>query len=360
MSEFDDDEFHLREANARTTAGEGRATKNLLKRFINRGGLLYRWMVRIVVPYYWKPIIASMILRTGGTLAEAASFLVAAQLLIHWTMVEGEFPGLLDSPLLIGGGMLVTMLLAGTLCSYFGEKIAIRVMVDLETNCFVRAVDFVHRLKLGGTQVSRLEERDLFFSAPRFMGRTIKQCIGVGSSVVLTVVGAVVCVITFPILSAILSLIFLLTIPAYAYHAFHSTWVGHRFRDTAPAHAVAKKELYAKWSRYEQFTPEQLYDEAVLDTGYSSFMNVYGQRLAISPISQLIVNGTMAISILATLLWLGASLQLNSETMPQLVIYLVFVRVFFSGLKGIIGALQIIASFVPNYLLYLNLDPRMK
>src|SRR5690606_20311717 len=127
--------------------------------------------------------------------------------------------------------------------------------------------------------------------APRFMGRTVLQGIGVGSSIVLVVVGAVVCAATFPVLSGILALIFLLTSPAYVYHALHATRVGHRFRGTASEHSVSKKELCAKWSENESVDPAQLYDDAMADPGYSSFLSAYGERLAISPVSRLIVNG---------------------------------------------------------------------
>jgi ABC-type multidrug transport system fused ATPase/permease subunit len=333
----------------------------LPRKFLTRAALLTRWLTRIVLPRYWKPLIGAMALMTVGALAEAASFLVAAHLLID-TAAGGEqaLPNVVGNPLVLAGVLLVVLLLAGALCSYAGSRLAISAVLDFETISFAHAVGIARELEGRGTKLTAVQHKELLSSAPHVMGRTILQCVGLGTSAVLALVGAAVCVAVFPELSMLLGVILFISAPVFIYHTMHSTNVGHRARETASRHAAARKAISSKWLSREHFDPVALKAEAIGEDDYLDFFNAFGQRLMISPLSRLLVNSALAICIVTSLLWMAATLELNRETVGRLVVFLIFLRVFFTGIRSIITAVQVIASFVPYFLAFLIADPRMR
>lgn len=334
--------------------------RGALRKFVARASLLRRWLRRIVLPGYWKPLVGAMALMTAGTLAEAASFLVAAQLLIQTAAGEEGIPGMAGSPLLLAGALLVALLLIGALCGYAGFWLAVRTVLDFETTSFAHAVGIAREQSRQGVKLTSVQQKELLSISPRFMGRTLLQCVGLGTSAVLTVFGAAICVYAFPGLSMLLGLILLVAAPLFVYHTIHSTDIGHYARETAPRHAAARKVITAKWLGEERFEPDALKAEAVGDDDYFGFLDAFDQRLMISPLSRLVVNGTLAVCIVTALLWMAATLEMNAETIGRLVLFLIFLRVFFTGARAIITAVQVIASFVPYFLAFLLADPRMK
>ncbi len=332
----------------------------LPKRFVARLDLLWRWMTRVVLPGWWKPLFAASILKTIGALAEAASFLVAAQLLIDWASIEAAVPSIIHHPLVIGGALLIGLLLFGALCAYLSDRIAVRMSLDFETTAFAAAPGILKFRPLSSLVLTDQQVKDFYMSAPRTMARTLMQTVGAGSSSVLIVTGAFVCAGTYPALTGILAVLLVVTAPIYVLHARHSTRVGHRFREAGRAHSAAKKDLMGGWMAGDAADVAGHKAEAIASPGYSVMMDAYGERLTISPISHLIVNALLGVSILVSLIWIGLNVRIDTDSIGRLIVYLVFLRVFFTGLRSVMSASQIVASFVPNFLLYLLLDPRME
>jgi ABC-type multidrug transport system fused ATPase/permease subunit len=339
--------------------GNAHSRRGIPARFLLRAALIARWLRRLVLPRYWAPLLAAMVLRTGGALAEIASFAVAVQLLMHWATIEQQVEIAKGHPLLVAGAMLFVLMALGSVSTYCGERISVRTAVRFETYAFAHAVSFVSKLSEDGSDIDKAAKKDLFFAAPRFMSRTVLQLVGIGSSIVLMAVAAVVCFWLLPTLAGVIALIVLVTSPAYVYHALHSTQIGHRLRDATSEFSLAKKELSARWLDDVSMSVDQRFDDANSSGEYSRFLDVYSQRLVISSLSRLIVNFSLMICIVVTMLWIGANYDLTADNITVMVIFLLFLRMFFSGATAIVSAVQATAVFAPNFLLYLQLDPRM-
>ena len=313
-----------------------------------------------MIPEYGNRFASGMLLRTVGALMDAASFVVAAQLLINWTAIEQNLPTAFDIPIFLGGTVLFLLLAVGGVCTFFGERISIRMALDFETSSLSSAIVWVQALERRGKCLDSQQKRDLFFSAPRFMARTVLQLVGVGSSIALVIAGVVVCSAIDLGLSGMIGLIIILSSPVFVYQALHSTRVGHMFRETAPNYMIAKKKILADGLNSDLVEREQLLSELRENSQYTSFLEAYGRRLFISPATRLAVSVVMALCVIMSLIIIGNSWELDQDGITLLVVYIVALRTLFAGASSILNALQITASFVPNFLLYLSLDPRME
>jgi hypothetical protein len=191
------------------------------------------------------------------------------------------------------------------------------------------------------------------------MYRGMLQIINSATSAVLTILGFIVCLHLYPLLTLSIVIILILSCPLYIRASIHSTRVGAKMRKTVKNFSKAKTILSKNWISAKEFDPIQVQRQVFENEDYIAHMSAYGNRLLLSQRSQVFGGMVFAVCISFLFSWINFTNELTAHLVSQLIIFFVFLRIFFSGLTGLFTGIQMLNALTPYFVDFLLLDPRI-
>ena len=334
--------------------------RRLSRRLLDRLDLIRSWVATTFLPRYWKQAILAMLLITTGKSLEMAGFIGAVQIVSHSIAPQTPLPLSLSSSLLVGGMIVCLVILLAAFSGYRGQRLAVETVNDYESISFANAIHNIRLQREPGFEIPDKEAKEIMMQAPRFMARGMLQIMNSATATLLVFIGFIGCLVIYPKLTLIIGLLLIVCSPVYVLAAAHGTTVGQKMRQASDDFGKTKKQLSKKWLASDHFDTASAHREVLGNKNYVRFLNAYGKRLILSPQSQLIGSLTFSICLLIGFVWVGMRYQLNSNTLSTFIIYIIFLRVFFSGIVSVFSSVQMLNSFIPYFIRYLMLDPRVK
>ena len=319
------------------------------RRLFNRLHLIRSWVVTTFLPRYWRQAILAMWLITVGKSLEMAGFVGAVQIVSHAIDPQSPMPLSLHSSLLVGGAIVCLVILIAAFSGYRGQRLAVETVNDYESISFANAIHNIRLQRGPGFEIPEKEATEIMMQAPRFMARGMLQIMNSATATLLVVIGFIGCLVIYPKLTLIIGLLLMFCSPVYVLAAAHGTTVGQKMRQASQDFGKTKKQLSKKWLTSDHFNTAAAHREVLGNKSYVRFLNAYGKRLILSPQSQLIGSLTFSICLLIGFFWVGMRYQLNSNTLSTFIIYLIFLRVFFSGLVSVFSSVQMLNSVHPVF-----------
>ncbi len=330
------------------------------KRLLERLKLLAAWLRITVLPHYGWRAFFSIVLITGGRLADAASFVVGIHILTR-SLPDGNMGVAgLQSGLAWAAASLAGILAVASILGYIGSSLAAKLVLDYESTCIVDAMSIVRHHQDNGVDLSQVEATNITRQAPRIMSRSLLHIINACTACVLTLIGLVACTKIFPALTAIVLFSLLLMSPLYIFATIHSTNTGHRIRLSTPGYALTMARLQKRWlSQQQTFDQSRIIRELQRDSDFIAYLDAYRARLTLPARNALLSSLTLAFVVALSFVWIANEVELSTRSITAVVSYLVFLRLFAHGLAGIFHGLQSINASLPLYLLFLTRDPRL-
>jgi hypothetical protein len=299
-----------------------------------------------------------MVLITAGRLADAASFVVGIHILTR-LLAEGNLPpSSVQEAITWAAVGLAGVLALGSTLGYIGSKLAARFVVDYESACLVEGIAVIRHHQESGLELSGIEASNITKKAPQMMSRSMLYVINACTAFVLTIIGLLVCVKIFPVLTIVVLLTLILMSPLYVFAAVHSTNIGHSIRINAPAHGQTLRRIQHKWLSEAKFDQGRLNEEVQSGIACNAYREAYRARLALPARNNLLSSLTLAFVVAISFVWIANEVELRGSAIAIVVSYLVALRLFAHGLSGIFHSIQSINTSFPLFLTFLIRDPR--
>jgi hypothetical protein len=359
LDPFDLDEDEEVKSTAKSSYHNSVWRPQIAKRLVERFHLVWTWLRLTILPKYGVRAVASMLLITAGRLGDAASFVVAIHILSKALSADQSFSDI-QGPVMWAAAALTCTIAAASAMNFVGYKLAIRLVLLYENDCFAQGVGILRQRQASGSPLSPTEAATITKQAPRMMSRSFLQIINLCTSGALMVAGLAVCAKLFPGLTAVIMLALTVLSPLYVLAALYSTNIGHRIVLYGPGFQQTKKRMEKKWIASKSYEYDDALSEIGKDDEYNSFHEAYGARLALSARNHLLSSLTLAVTICVSLFWLVSETELSPANVTGVISFLVFLRVFANGLSGVFNGIQNLNTFIPFYLLYLRYDDRFK
>jgi hypothetical protein len=340
------------------TQGQPRLWRaQMRQRLLSRLRLIYWWVRGTILPHFGGRAAGAASLIALGKLADAASFIVATHILTAGHSLR-EFSQIdIHTSLIWAAAALAFGLLLGNAASYIGTKLAVTISLAYERECLVYGAYIAH------THAKRLtpaELQSLTKQAPRLMGRALFQMINLGTSAALAVAGLVVCLFTLPFVMLLAGAVGALSSPVFIAAAVHSTNVGHSLRGKASPFSASLARMRTKWLNAPSFDFEEARRDVRSDDDYNAYLNSYGDRLLLSARSRVLSSAFFALIVGVSLFWLSGSIDAAALSVPTIVTFLVFLKIFAHGLAGVFNGVQILNASLPFFLRFLQEDARVR
>ncbi len=358
MDEFELDDLEEPKERERSVYKVARWRPKIGRRLLDRAQLIAAWLRITVLPRYgWRALI-SMVLITGGRLADAASFVVGIHILTR-SLSAGNIASNEIQVALIGAAFgLAGVLALGSSLGYIGNKLAAKLVLDYEGTCLAEGLSIVRYHRDKGLEMSPLEITNVVNRAPQRMSRSLLYIINACTAFVLLLIGLAVCIKLFPMLTVIVLLSLIMISPFYILAAVHGTNIGHSIRLNAPGYGQMLRRLQQKWLSEIKFDSEQLVEEIQNDTSYSAYREAYRARLELPARNNLLSSLTLSLVVAVSFIWIANEVELSASSVAGIVSYLVALRLFAHGLSGIFQGVQNINTSLPLFFVFLTRDPR--
>lgn len=358
---MDDFELNELEAGARRPASSFKRTNwrpQITMRLLQRVRLIAAWIYVTVLPRFWWRVLASMILITGGRLADAASFIVGVHIITRAASAESVGTGELQQGLIWAAIAIASIILIASALGYLGNSLAAKLALKYQRLCLAEGLAIVRHYRERKSELPPDEVRSVTRQAPRMMARSLLQVIGACTSLIMLMSGLIGCVFLFPALTGIILLCLILISPLYVVAALHSTNIGHSIRMSSPAHGMAIRQIEKKWAKAKVFSKDEILKDLDGSQAYNEFNDAYRARLTLSAWNSLLSNLTLALITALATIWIALEVEITAESIATIVSYLIALRLFGQGLAGIFSSIQTINTLLPFYLKFLMRDPR--
>src|SRR3712207_4254391 len=157
LDEFELDELEEPKAKAHSVHKVAKWRSKIGRRLLDRVKLIAAWLRITVLPRFGWRALVSMVLITGGRLADAASFVVGIHILTHSLSAGDIGTSGVQEALTWAAFGLAGVLAVGNILGYIGNKIAAKLVLDYESTCLAEGLGIIRHHQGNGSELSPIE-----------------------------------------------------------------------------------------------------------------------------------------------------------------------------------------------------------